>query len=109
MATAIQQQADPATLSELSFRVLGVRVDAVQIPDAVRRMEEWIARREGCRYIAVTGIHGVTEAQHDSHFKKILNSAGLVRPDGMPLAGICPPLGFPMRRRSYAPQASARC
>jgi hypothetical protein len=31
------------------FCVLGVRVDAVQIPEAVRRIAEWIARREGCR------------------------------------------------------------
>jgi len=29
-----------------SFRVLGVRVDAVQIADVVRRMEEWIASGE---------------------------------------------------------------
>jgi len=27
------------------FRVLQVRVDAVQIPEAVAQMEEWIARR----------------------------------------------------------------
>ncbi len=107
MATAIQQQADPATLSELSFRVLGVRVDAVQIPDAVRRMEEWIARREGGRYIAVTGMHGVTEAQHDSHFKKILNSAGLVVPDGMPLVWIGRRHGFDLRRRVYGPELMA--
>src|SRR6267378_1155161 len=61
-----------------SFRVLGVRVDAVQIADVVRRMEEWIAQRGSCQYIAVTGMHGVTEAQHDAEFKAVLNSAGLV-------------------------------
>src|SRR5256885_17217008 len=60
-----------------SFCVLGVRVDALQIPEVIARMEEWIARREGCRYIAVTGMHGVTEAQHDGEFKEILNAAGL--------------------------------
>src|SRR5258708_39560642 len=107
MATAIQQQADPATLSELSFRVLGVRVDAVQIPDAVRRMEEWIARRDACRYIAVTGMHGGTEAQHDSHFKKILNSAGLVVPDGDRLGWIRPRPVLDPRARLCAPQMVA--
>ena len=65
-----------------SFWVLGVRVDAVQIPDVIARMEEWIARREACRYIAVTGMHGVTEAQHDGEFKEILNAAALVVPAG---------------------------
>src|SRR5271165_3087461 len=32
-----------------SFDVLGVRVDAVQIPDVVSRMEEWIGKRDTCR------------------------------------------------------------
>ncbi len=89
------------------YSVLGVRVDAVQIPDAVQRMEEWIARRERCRYIAVTGMHGVMEAQHDEHFKTILNSAGLVVPDGMPLIWIGRRHGFDMRRRVYGPELMA--
>ena len=54
MATTIQQHTDRATLSAPSFSVLGVRVDTVQIPEVVARMEDWIARRERCRYIAVT-------------------------------------------------------
>src|SRR5712692_6523287 len=107
MVAALQQQADRAALSELSFRVLGVRVDAVQIPDAVRRMEDWIARRERCRYIAVTGMHGVTEAQHDSEFKTILNSAGLVVPDGMPLVWIGRRHRFDLPRRVYGPELFA--
>lgn len=89
------------------FNVLGVRVDAVQIPKVVEEMEEWIARREGCRYIAVTGMHGVTEAQHDRQFKEILESAGLVVPDGMPLVWIGRWHGFDMQRRVYGPELMA--
>ena len=65
--------------------MLGVRVDAVQIPDVLEQTERWIAERDGCHFIAVTGMRGVTEAQHDDLFKRILNSADLVVPDGMPL------------------------
>ncbi|HZV87927.1 MAG TPA: WecB/TagA/CpsF family glycosyltransferase [Candidatus Binatus sp.] len=86
------------------YSVLGVRVDALQIPEVVRRMDEWIARREGCRYIAVTGMHGVTEAQHDGEFKTILNTAGLVVADGMPLVWAGRRHGFEMRRRVYGPE-----
>jgi N-acetylglucosaminyldiphosphoundecaprenol N-acetyl-beta-D-mannosaminyltransferase len=90
---------------EQAFRVLGVRVDAVQIVDAVVRMEEWIGRREGSRYVAVTGMHGVTEAQHDAEFKKILNGAGMVVPDGMPLVWLGRRKGFAgLRRRVYGPE-----
>ena len=87
-----------------SFNVLDVRVDAVQIPDAIARMEEWIRQHNGCRYVAVTGMHGVTEAQHDPAFKDILNSADLVVPDGMPLVWLGRLKGFPLERRVYGPE-----
>jgi N-acetylglucosaminyldiphosphoundecaprenol N-acetyl-beta-D-mannosaminyltransferase len=87
-----------------SFRVLGVRVDAVQIPEVVGRIEEWIARRDGCHFIAVTGMHGVMEAQHDPGFKAVLNAADLVVPDGMPLVWLSRVHGHALRRRVYGPE-----
>jgi len=97
-----------AKLFQAYYKVLSVRVDAVQIPEVVARMEEWIARREGCQYIAVTGMHGVAEAQHDGKFKDILNAAGLVVPDGYPLVWLGQKKGFPeLRRRVYGPELMA--
>ena len=90
---------------ESNYSVLGVRVNAVQIADVIDRMEEWIARREGCRYIAVTGMHGVTEAQHDARFKEILNAAAMVVPDGYPLVWLGRRRGFAnLLRRVYGPE-----
>lgn len=87
-----------------SFRLLGVRVHAVQIPDAVAQMQSWIEEKQGCHYVAVTGMHGVMEAQHDEGFKRILNTADLVVSDGMPLVWAGRRYGFPMRRRVYGPE-----
>jgi N-acetylglucosaminyldiphosphoundecaprenol N-acetyl-beta-D-mannosaminyltransferase len=87
-----------------AFKVLGVRVHAVQIPDVIGRMENWIAERCLCHFIAVTGMHGVTEAQHDPLFKQILNSADLVVPDGMPLVWLGRHDGHPLERRVYGPE-----
>jgi N-acetylglucosaminyldiphosphoundecaprenol N-acetyl-beta-D-mannosaminyltransferase len=88
-----------------SFSVLGVRVDAVQIRDVIARTEDWIARRERCRYIAVTGMHGVTEAQHDGRFRDLLNAADLVVADGYPLVWLGRRKGFAqMKRRVYGPE-----
>jgi len=90
------------------FHVLGVRVDAVQIVDVVRQMAEWI---DGCgegpgarRVIAVTGMHGVTEAQHHAEFHRVLDEADLVVADGMPLVWLGRLRGFAMRRRVYGPE-----
>jgi N-acetylglucosaminyldiphosphoundecaprenol N-acetyl-beta-D-mannosaminyltransferase len=87
-----------------SFSVLGVRVAAVQIPGVIAQMEEWIAEGTGSHYIAVTGMHGVTEAQHDAEFKRILNAADLVVPDGMPLVWLGRREGHALRRRVYGPE-----
>jgi N-acetylglucosaminyldiphosphoundecaprenol N-acetyl-beta-D-mannosaminyltransferase len=87
-----------------SFRVLGVRVDAVQIPDVITGMESWIEEGSGGHFIAVTGMHGITEAQHDTRLKEILNRADLVVPDGMPLVWLGRLRGFPLQRRVYGPE-----
>nr|WP_290668780.1 WecB/TagA/CpsF family glycosyltransferase [Ardenticatena sp.] len=90
-----------------AYRVLGVRVNAVQIPDVIALMEQWIARREKCHYVAVTGMHGVTVAQEDPSFREVLNSADLVVPDGMPLVWIGRRRGYPLKRRVYGPELMA--
>ena len=89
------------------FELLGVSVSAVQIPQVIKRMESWIQARNRCHFIAVTGMHGLTEAQHDTEFKHILNSADLVVPDGMPLVWLGRLRGQRLRRRVYGPELMA--
>jgi N-acetylglucosaminyldiphosphoundecaprenol N-acetyl-beta-D-mannosaminyltransferase len=86
------------------FRVLGVSVDAVQIPDVIELMERWISARSACHSIAFTGMHGITEALCDPTIKQILNSADLVVADGMPLVWLARWHGRAMRRRVYGPE-----
>jgi N-acetylglucosaminyldiphosphoundecaprenol N-acetyl-beta-D-mannosaminyltransferase len=86
------------------FSVLGVEVDAVQIPAVIRQMEVWIASRSTSHFIAVTGMHGIVEAQHDPSFKEILRHADLVVPDGMPLVWLGRRRGYALRRRVYGPE-----
>ena len=101
----LEQIMDPGmTGSHSTFGVLGVRVDAVQIPDVVAQMERWITERAASHFIAVSGMHGVMEAQRDPSFKDILNDADFVVADGMPLVWLGRWHGFTMRRRVYGPE-----
>ena len=84
--------------------LLGVRVHMVQIPDVIEQMECWIRERGNSHFTAVTGMHGVTEAQNDSSFKTILNSANLVVPDGMSLIWLSRIRGYVLKRRVYGPE-----
>jgi N-acetylglucosaminyldiphosphoundecaprenol N-acetyl-beta-D-mannosaminyltransferase len=87
------------------FRVLGIPVNAVQIPEVVAWMEECIAERGPARYVAVTGMHGVTESQENAEFRTMLKEADLVVPDGMPLVWLGRWRGFPhLARRVYGPE-----
>ena len=66
------------------FNVLGVSVSAMNLriaTDAI--LEAARAKRKG--YICVTGVHGITVAQNDAEFRRILNGSFLNTTDGMPL------------------------
>jgi len=95
---------DIGQLQNRTYRQLGIRVNAVEIPDAIAIVEHWIACRGPAQYIAVTGMHGMTEAQEDPQFKQVLNQAGLVVPDGMPLVWLARRHGFDLKRRVYGPE-----
>lgn len=97
-------EADLLSGTSASFKVLGVRVHAVQIPNVVAQIRNWISERDRCHYIAVTGMHGVSESQRDLSFRKVLNEADLVVPDGMPLVWLGRRQGHPLRRRVYGPE-----
>jgi N-acetylglucosaminyldiphosphoundecaprenol N-acetyl-beta-D-mannosaminyltransferase len=90
------------------FPVLGVKVDAVQIPDVISRMSAWIAQRAATHYITVTGMHGVMEAHHSAKFRKVLDDADMVVPDGMPLVWISRLRGYGLQRRVYGPELMLR-
>jgi N-acetylglucosaminyldiphosphoundecaprenol N-acetyl-beta-D-mannosaminyltransferase len=108
MATTSLQTVMAEERQVASYRVLGVRVDAVQIGDVIKKMEEWIERREPGKYIAVTGMHGVMEAQHNEEFGRILEEASLVVPDGYPLVVLGRRKGFALARRVYGPELMER-
>src|SRR4051812_39100259 len=69
------------------FNVLGVAMSAMDLRIATQAvLEACEQRRKG--YVCVTGVHGVTEAQHDEDFRRILNGAFLNTCDGMPLVWV---------------------
>src|ERR1700722_3065701 len=79
------QRNTPSQTLVPSYHVLGIPVHCLRISEVISQIESWIAARETTRYIAITGMHGVSESRRDAHFRKILQSAALVIPDGMPL------------------------
>lgn len=104
MSQCATGEASPGNGRIGSVRVLGVWVNLVQIPDVVRQMRVWIQEGGGSHFIAVTGMHGITEAQNDPSFKAVLNAADLVVPDGMPVVWLARLHGTRLKRRVYGPE-----
>jgi N-acetylglucosaminyldiphosphoundecaprenol N-acetyl-beta-D-mannosaminyltransferase len=70
---------DPARVN-----VLGVGVSAINLERALSLIDRWV--REGDRrYVCVCTVHGVMECQRSESLRGLVNGAGMVTPDGMPL------------------------
>lgn len=67
--------------------ILGVGVSVLNLDGAVRQIQQWIDKRDR-QYVCVTSVHGVMESQRSVPLCRVHNEAGMVTPDGMPLAWI---------------------
>lgn len=83
------------TIGGGSFRVLGVRVDAVTMEDALRTVEQRVAARDRGYFVFCT-VSSVLTAIDDPSVAAAIEDAAVVTPDGMPLVW----LG---KRRAHAP------
>lgn len=64
--------------------ILGVKVDQINISQAVEKIEQWLASQGETlqsHYIVTPNIEFVMLAQQDDEFRKILNNADLAIPD----------------------------
>lgn len=79
-------------MSLASRYVLGMRVDATSYEDASRRVLRW-ARRGRSAYVCVATVHMNMEAYDSAAFRRVVNGADLVTPDGRPLVWVLKSLG----------------
>src|SRR5271154_3385193 len=92
----------PAAPTKNRANVLGVGVHAIDLSSAVGIIESAV-REGGKGYVCVTGVHGVMEAQRDPQFRRILNQALLVTPDGTPTVWIGRMQGYSTMKRVFGP------
>ena len=78
--------------------ILGVKVDAVTMAEAVARVENLVAEKKSS-LVATANAEMLLNATHDAELKKILNAADLVVPDGTGTVWAAHHLGFEMPER----------
>lgn len=87
--------------------VLGVSVSMVSLDQATNMIVDW-ADKGRPSTVAVTGVHGVMEAQDDPSFRQILNEASLCVPDGVPLVWCGRAAGYRGISRVFGPDLMLR-
>lgn len=87
------------------FRVLGVPISAIDMTQAVARIDSLIRnpRTDSAAYICVRDVNGVVESQRDRHLLAIHEHAAMVTPDGMPMVWLGRRAGFDHVDRVYGP------
>jgi N-acetylglucosaminyldiphosphoundecaprenol N-acetyl-beta-D-mannosaminyltransferase len=99
----------------LNYRyILGIRIAGTSYEDTTKRVISWASFGE-YRYVYVANVHMIMEAYDSDDFRKMVNNADLVTPDGMPLVLLLRILGLRKQTRVYGPtlmkhicEASAR-
>jgi len=92
----------PAQEIPVRCTILGMSVDATAYSQAAASACRW-ATGARSRYICVATVNNVMESYDSPEFRRLMNDADLVTPDGMPLVWGLKLLGFRHATRVYGP------
>src|ERR1700722_13566301 len=82
--------------------ILGMKVNRTSYQSAANLVRTW-AECRASRYVCVATVNNVMEAYDSSCFRRVMNEADLVTPDGMPLVWGLKLLGRTEATRVYGP------
>jgi N-acetylglucosaminyldiphosphoundecaprenol N-acetyl-beta-D-mannosaminyltransferase len=82
--------------------IAGVRVDAVNMGQALHRIEKLIQARDRA-YVCLAAVHSVLACHEDKGLRQVFNASAMTLPDGMPLVWLGRKRGFPGVGRVYGP------
>ncbi len=85
-----------------TLNILGVKITATNLEQACQCFERWIDERFKT-YVCVAPVSTIVDCQSDLEYRKIVNSAGMVTPDGMPLVWLGRWKGHKNTDRTYGP------
>lgn len=82
--------------------ILGVRVSAVHMTQALVAIEEWIEQRKKT-YVCVVPAHSIMDCYQDPELRSMFNQSGLTTPDGMAIVWLLKLYGYRQVNRVYGP------
>jgi N-acetylglucosaminyldiphosphoundecaprenol N-acetyl-beta-D-mannosaminyltransferase len=90
-----------------TYDILGVKVSALNLDLAVHTIWDMV-RGRGRGYICVAPVSTIVDARRDPEYRKVVNQAALVTPDGIPVVWLGRRKGFREVSRTYGPDLMTR-
>src|SRR5689334_3225210 len=82
--------------------LLGVNVSRVDLASAVGQIFKWVGKNQHT-YVCVAPVSTLVEARRDPRYLAVVNAAGMVTPDGMPVVWLAHAHGCRDVERTYGP------
>ncbi|MBE3598731.1 MAG: WecB/TagA/CpsF family glycosyltransferase [Limnochordaceae bacterium] len=100
-----------------SGEVLGVPVHLLGLEEAASAIERWMAERDGSgepgaqpvRHVVTLNPEMIMAARHDPGFRRVLEQADLLVPDGIGVVWACRRMGWPAVGRVPGIELAERC
>ena len=85
-----------------SLDILGVKIAATNLQLTCQSIDRWVKERHKT-YVCIAPVSTIVDCQYDPEYRKVVNSAGMATPDGMPLVWLARARGYKQVRRTYGP------
>jgi len=85
------------------LKILGIRINLVQIPEIIKHMSTWIENKDKGNYIVVANAYDVVIGKRDEKVNNAINSSSLSIPDGISLVFLARLNGYTVNKRAYGP------
>ena len=89
-------------MPSLETSIVGMKVSPTSYSDASDTIHNW-ARQGASKYVCIASVNNVMESYDSPEFKRVMNNADLVTPDGIPVVWALRLLGHRNATRVYGP------
>lgn len=86
----------------MTTAILGIQISSISNAEAIQTILGWVNTHES-RSVYACNVHMLMEAFDSEQFRKIVNSADMVTPDGMPIVWYLRNNGYKDQERVYGP------
>ncbi len=90
-----------ANYTNKSFKAWEMRIDAVQIPEVIDNMENWIKKKDLGNYIVIANANDAVTSRRESNVREAINNSSLSVPDGISLVFLAKLYGYNLKERVY--------